>query len=261
MAGSWPIGLGRRALALFTLLAIGLLPTAAAPAGAVAPGEATVFVNEVHYDNDGIDVGEAIEVAGPAGTDLTGWRIVLYNGTGGAAYGTRALGGTIADQQAGFGTVSFTYPSNGIQNGSPDGIALVDPAGQVVQLLSYEGSFTAVGGPAGGLASTDIGVVEGSGTPLGRSLQLTGAGDAYGDFTWAVPAAASFGTVNVGQTFGEGAAASPDPSRVTCRSPPRSGCRGREAPPAGGSDGHGSGGRGRRLPGRRPAGRGVHPGC
>ena len=38
------------------------------------------FINEIHYDNVGTDSGEAIEVAGPAGTDLTGWSLVLYNG-------------------------------------------------------------------------------------------------------------------------------------------------------------------------------------
>ncbi|MBI4747380.1 MAG: hypothetical protein HY774_02785 [Acidobacteria bacterium] len=47
-----------------------------------------VFINEIHYDNTGTDAGEAIEVAGPAGTDLTGWTIVLYNGSGGVTYDT-----------------------------------------------------------------------------------------------------------------------------------------------------------------------------
>ena len=40
-----------------------------------------VRVSEIHYDNDGTDTGEAIEIAGPAGTDLTGWSVVLYNGS------------------------------------------------------------------------------------------------------------------------------------------------------------------------------------
>src|SRR6185503_2244417 len=74
----------------------------------------SVFVNEIHYDNTGTDAGEAIEIAGPAGTNLSGWSLVLYNGAGGAAYDTRALSGTIPNQQAGFGTLSFTYPVNGI---------------------------------------------------------------------------------------------------------------------------------------------------
>ena len=41
----------------------------------------TPFINEFHYDNSGTDAGEAIEIAGPAGTNLTGWTLVLYNGT------------------------------------------------------------------------------------------------------------------------------------------------------------------------------------
>ena len=44
-----------------------------------------VFVNELHYDNSGPDTDEAVEIAGPALTNLNGWSVVLYNGTGGAA--------------------------------------------------------------------------------------------------------------------------------------------------------------------------------
>ncbi len=60
--------------------------------GAVNTGQAfgaaasVVFINEIHYDNVGTDAGEAIEVAGTAGTDLTGWSLVLYNGSGAASY-------------------------------------------------------------------------------------------------------------------------------------------------------------------------------
>src|SRR5687767_7158655 len=70
----------------------------------------SVFINEIHYDNTGTDAGEAIEIAGPAGTDLSGWSIVLYNGAGGAPYDTDALSGIIPNQQAGFGTISLSYP-------------------------------------------------------------------------------------------------------------------------------------------------------
>lgn len=167
----------------------------------------SVFINEIHYDNTGTDAGEAIEIAGPAGTDLTGWRLVLYNGAGGAPYDTKALTGIIPNQQAGFGTLSFTYPVNGIQNGAPDGIALVNASSSVVQFLSYEGTFTAVGGPANGMLSVDIGVSENGSEPLGQSLRLAGTGQLYEDFTWNAPAAATFGAVNTGQNFGAGDAA------------------------------------------------------
>jgi len=165
----------------------------------------SVFINEFHYDNDGTDTGEAIEILGPAGTDLTGWSIVRYNGNGGAVYTTPAanetLSGTIPDQGNGFGTVVITYPPSGIQIGSQDDIALVDNNNNVIQFLSYEGAFTAVGGPADGLTSTDIGVAETRDTPVGSSLQLVGTGTTYEDFTWQTPADDSFGFVNSGQSF------------------------------------------------------------
>ena len=162
---------------------------------------AQVFINEIHYDNTGTDSGESIEVAGPAGTDLAGWALVLYNGSNGLAYNTTALSGLIANQQGGFGTVAVSYPVNGIQNGAPDGIALVNGS-SVVQFLSYEGAFSAADGPASGMTSTDIGVSESSGTPVGDSLQLAGTGNAYTDFTWATPQPNTFGAVNTGQSFG-----------------------------------------------------------
>ena len=50
------------------------------------PSTSTDFhFNEIHYDNVGTDAGEAIEIEGPAGADVTGFTIVLYNGNGGAA--------------------------------------------------------------------------------------------------------------------------------------------------------------------------------
>ena len=187
---------------IFVLLSVFSAGAAEAPAPARFDNPTTtVFINEIHYDNTGTDAGEAIEIAGPAGTDLTGWSIVLYNGSNGAVYDTDPLSGVIADQADGYGTISISYPSNGIQNGAPDGIALVDASSAVVQFLSYEGTFAAVGGPANGMTSTDIAVLETGSEALGMSLQLTGAGPTYGDFDWNAPATNSFGTVNTGQSF------------------------------------------------------------
>lgn len=160
-----------------------------------------VFINEIHYDNTGTDAGEAIEIAGPAGTNLAGWSLVLYNGGNGEVYDTKSLSGVIPNQQNGFGVISFSYPANGIQNGSPDGIALVNPSNVAAQFLSYEGTFTAVGGPANGMTSVDIGVSENGSEPAGQSLRLSETGANYEDFTWNGPAASSFGSINAGQMF------------------------------------------------------------
>ncbi|MDH4055833.1 MAG: ExeM/NucH family extracellular endonuclease [Gammaproteobacteria bacterium] len=164
----------------------------------------TVFINEFHYDNTGTDAGEAIEVAGPAGTDLTGWSLVLYNGSNGTVYNTIALSGAIPNQQVGYGTVTVSLPVNGLQNGSPDGIALVDAGSTLIQFLSYEGSFTGVGGVADGVLSADIGVAESSSSAIGDSLQLFGTGTLYTDFVWAGSAPNTFGNPNNGQTFSGG---------------------------------------------------------
>ncbi|WP_206244917.1 Calx-beta domain-containing protein [Novosphingobium terrae] len=191
----------------------GAVITDAQAVGTIVDNDPTsvVFINELHYDNVGTDIGEAIELAGPAGTDLTGWTLVLYNGGSGLAYSTRTLSGVIPDQDHGYGTMTFAYASNGIQNGSPSGMALVDASGHVVQFLSYEGTMTAKDGAAKDMTSTDIGVSETSVTN-GYSLQLSGTGSNYGDFTWqnaaqntfgTMPAAGSGGTgaINTGQSF------------------------------------------------------------
>ncbi|PHS60624.1 MAG: hypothetical protein COB12_12935 [Flavobacterium sp.] len=158
-----------------------------------------VFINEFHYNNPGADIGEFIEIAGPAGTDLSGWAIWKYNGNNGQNYnGEQLLTGVIDDEGNGFGALSFDVGT--LQNGGPDGFALVNENGVVVQFLSYEGDFIAIDGPASGMQSEDIGVEEaGSGAPIGESLQLSGTGSFYVDFTWNNPLPESPGSLNSNQ--------------------------------------------------------------
>jgi len=144
--------------------------------------------NEIHYDNLGTDTGEAIEIEGPAGVDVTGFSIVLYNGSSNAVYGTRVLSGVLPASCDTRGVLAITYPQDGIQNGSPDAFALVNNAGQVLEFLSYEGTLTAVDGPAAGLTSVDIGADENS-TPVGTSLQRGSTG------AWTL-SASTFGSCN-----------------------------------------------------------------
>ena len=166
------------------------------------PGTGVVWINEIHYDNASTDSGEGVEVAGPAGTDLGGWQLVAYNGSGGLVYQSLTLSGTLADQQNGFGTAWFAM--SGLQNGAPDGIALVDPQGGVAEFISWEGSFSAADGPANGLTSTDMGVAESGTTPVGHSLQLAGTGSTGSEFTWQAEQANTAGSPNTGQNFSGG---------------------------------------------------------
>ncbi|MEH6358391.1 MAG: hypothetical protein V7745_05345 [Pseudomonadales bacterium] len=155
-----------------------------------------VFINELHYDNAGADIDEGVELAGLAGTNLQGWRLWFYNGSTGQSYVSLALSGVFEDQQNGYGVLGFTLA--GIQNGAPDGIALVDGAGLVQQFISYEGVFAGLGGVADNLLSEDIGVAESSATAIGTSLQLTGGGSS--GFLWR-SGVSSFGAVNALQQF------------------------------------------------------------
>lgn len=176
------------------------------------PSAHAVFINEIHYDNAGSDAGEAVELAGAAGQDLAGWSLLFYNGSSGAVYKNVALSGVFANTQQGMGVLGFSI--SGIQNGSPDGIALIDDAGSVLQFLSYEGSLLASDGAAVGRMSVDIGVAEDSSTSVGSSLQLMGSGRDYADFYWGV-GADSFGGINQQQLFAASAklsaAAVPEP--------------------------------------------------
>jgi endonuclease I/PKD repeat protein len=163
-------------------------------------GGGTAWINEFHYDNSSTDVNEFVEVAGSAGTDLTGWQVIAYNGSNGESYKTINLSGTLANQTNGFGFADFA--ASGLQNGGPDGLALVDASGTVVQFLSYEGTMTATNGPAAGMTSTSVGVSETSSTPVGYSLQLTGTGTDYSQFTWSSPMNDTPGSLNTNQSFG-----------------------------------------------------------
>ena len=160
----------------------------------------SVFINEIHYDNTGGDIGEGVEIAGPAGTDLSGYEIRFYRSSGTMYTSILNLSGIIPNQQNNMGTIWFD--KSAIQNGSSDGLALIDDLGVLIQFLSYEGSLTVIGGPYNGEISTDIGVSEiEATTPVGFSLQLIGSGSDYAGFTWNGPMLATPGQPNTGQTL------------------------------------------------------------
>lgn len=164
----------------------------------VPPVPTQPWINEIHYENTGPDVSEGVEIAGPAGLDLSIYQVILYNGSGGASYANIGLSGVIDDEGSGYGALWF--PEADIQNGSPDGMALYNTVtNTVVQFLSYEGDFTATNSVANGSTSVDIGESEPGSTPIGQSLQLTGSGNRYSDFSWNPPAASSEGSLNIGQ--------------------------------------------------------------
>ncbi|KGH46660.1 endonuclease [Modestobacter caceresii] len=190
-----------------------MLAAVAVPAVAVAAPPTTPFISEIHYDNVSTDVGEFVEVQLPAGTSSDGLSVVLYNGGNGAVYDTDALPAVTAPAD-GSAVAVVDYPSNGIQNGAPDAVALVRGT-EVLEFLSYEGTMTAAGGPAAGTTSIDIGVEETGSEPAGQSLSRSydAATDAL---VWSGPAAASKGVVN---SAAPGPVDPPPPSGEVCDTP------------------------------------------
>ncbi|HEX6693756.1 MAG TPA: DNA/RNA non-specific endonuclease [Longimicrobiales bacterium] len=150
-----------------------------------------VFFSEIHYDNGGTDVGEALEISAPEGRDLTGWSVVLYNGSNSTSYRTDALTRAAHYRSTCNGRDYYVVTYNNLlQNGAPDGMALLDGT-TVVEFRSYEGVFTAtIAGTS--VTSTDIGVSQNGSGPTGVSLQRRDDG------SWATEAAETFGTCNNG---------------------------------------------------------------
>jgi hypothetical protein len=126
-----------------------------------APGMGLV-INEIDYDNIGTDTAEYVELynAGNAAMALDGFQLVFVNGANNTVYTTVDLGpaGTIMPgQYLVVGATSVVSPlpasvltidagavSNYIQNGAPDGMALIDTNnGTVIDAISYEGAITA----------------------------------------------------------------------------------------------------------------------
>lgn len=157
--------------------------------------EEDIWINEIHYDNDGIDSDEGVEIAGTANTVLSEYSLILYNGLNGTLYNSNALTGTLDDEDCGFGAAWFGFSQ--LQN-ETEGIALVKGT-NVIQFLSYEGVLTATDGPAAGMTSIDIGVHE-TAVTVGYSLQLEGTGTAYSDFNWTNAQPHSRGLLNSNQT-------------------------------------------------------------
>lgn len=161
------------------------------------PPPPIVWVNEINYDTPGNDSNEFVEVAGVAGTDLSAFRLILYNGANAALYSNIVLSGSVDDEGCGYGAIAFDTPA--IQNGSPDGVVLARVASGVtslVQFLSYEGVMTITNASFGVATSQNIGTQN----SIANDLQLAGTGREYAVFAWKTNAL-SKGVLNAQQTI------------------------------------------------------------
>jgi hypothetical protein len=100
-------------------------------------GQAKLVINEVDYDQVGTDADGFVEIhnAGDAAADLANVDLVAVNGGDSAEYAREQLTGTLA--AGGYLVVAIE-----LQNGAPDGLALLEGA-TLLDALSYEGAITA----------------------------------------------------------------------------------------------------------------------
>ncbi len=126
----------------------------------VLRGVGKLVINEVDYDNIGIDTTEYIELFNPttSSVSLAGLAVVLVNGANGTVYDTvdlssittlgageyLVISGPNVDPAAGAKHLDPVWSQDQIQNGAPDGIALIDTVTKtVLDALSYEGESPA----------------------------------------------------------------------------------------------------------------------
>jgi cytosine/adenosine deaminase-related metal-dependent hydrolase len=158
----------------------------------VSTGANHLVINEVDYDQIGTDTAEYIEIYNPsaAAVPLTGKQVVLVNGSGETTYATVNLGtGTLAaggylviaganvTVPVGVTKIDPGWTQDEVQNGAPDGIALIDnTAHTLIDALSYEGDavkLTMV--DLSGFAAA-VSLVEGTFLPLAVADSTTADG-------------------------------------------------------------------------------------
>jgi hypothetical protein len=153
-------------------------------------------INEVDYDQVGADAGAFVELFNGTGSDavLDGLALVFVDGSDSQEHGREALTGVLP---AG----GFLVVEAELQNGAPDGVALVDTAAvSLVDALSYEGEIRAAQ-----IGGSTFDLVEGTPTPAADSNTVSGSlsrlpngrdtGEAAAD--WAFTTTVTRGTANV----------------------------------------------------------------
>jgi cytosine/adenosine deaminase-related metal-dependent hydrolase len=156
----------------------------------VSTGASHLVINEVDYDQVMTDGTEFIEIYNPSAStiSLVNKAIVLINGADNTAYATIDLGSAVSLASHGYlviagAMVNVVLPAkkidpgwttNAVQNGAPDGIALIDTMSlTVIDAFSYEGSITMAQLP--GFATTSS-LVEGTALPANVADSNTGDG-------------------------------------------------------------------------------------
>jgi hypothetical protein len=159
---------------------------------------ASYFINEISYAASN-PTEKGFEIAGVAGSQLTGWSAIQYDAEGWQSKVDDLSNQIIPSQQNGYGTIWYDIE----QGGDSGGLALVDPTGSIVQFVAY-GPLSGNGllnGALDGLAVGSIPEYIGAVSNANSAMQLVGVGNLYPTFFWVSTQTASLGQVNDNQFF------------------------------------------------------------
>lgn len=145
-----------------------------------------VVINEVDYDQVRGDSAEFIELFNPGVTavDLAGMAVVLINGSAPVSeYRRIELSGMLGPHEylviasagvttpTGIRRIAFPGMTDQVQNGAPDGIAIIHvPSGDLIDALSYEGEITVIS-----IGERTYSLVEGTATTAADSNTVVGS--------------------------------------------------------------------------------------
>lgn len=183
-------------------------------AGFTPPSTTTIVINEIDYDQPGGDDAEFVELfnAGTTAVPLAGMELVFINGSSDVVYNTVDLSsaGTLAPGGYLLVSNSVTGPaavpvvplgmSRTIQNGGPDGVALVNTTSMtLVDALSYEGSITMamiLSGAVDLVSGTATSAADSNSVPGSLARIPNGARSGNDDADWSFEATPTPGAAN-----------------------------------------------------------------
>jgi hypothetical protein len=154
------------------------------------PTPGSLVINEVDYDQLSTDTGEFVELYNPGGLpySTTNIALVFINGSTSAEYlrfdlssvgslaaGDRWVVASSTVTVAGGTDQTFALAQDNIQNGGPDGLALIDTSScTVIDAISYEGAIAAAN--VNGCAAGAVSLVEGTPTSTPDDPNVSGQG-------------------------------------------------------------------------------------
>jgi hypothetical protein len=186
---------------------------------AATPALGQLVINEVDYDQVGVDTNEFVEIRNglSCSVNLANLDLVFINGANNTEYRRVNLGpaGVLLPGQylvvrnatvtipTGTPNIMFAGAQDNIQNGAPDGVALVNTATlTVIDALSYEGPMNAAIitglGPVNLVAGTPTAATD-SNTITGSLARIPNGSDTGNDtFDWVFTTTITPGQSNTG---------------------------------------------------------------